>query len=279
MNAPVLVPSNQQPLRILSLGAGVQSSTLALMSARGDLPRLDYAIFADTGWEPRGVYDWLDWLEERLPFPVRRARRSGDDLGEHAINIAHREVTRTASPPWYTKGPDGMLPKQCSKEFKTRVIGQEVRRILGLQPRQRGPRSIVVEQWIGISRDEMQRMKEAEQPFVRNVFPLVELRLRRHDCLRWMEDRQYPRPPKSSCVFCPYRTIPQWRDMRDNHPDDWRRACEFDAAIRPGFFGMRGEAFVHRSLVPLAQVDLSTAAERGQREFGFLQECEGACGV
>lgn len=50
-------------LRVLSLGAGVQSSTLALMSARGDLPRLDYAVFADTGWEPARVYAWLDWLE------------------------------------------------------------------------------------------------------------------------------------------------------------------------------------------------------------------------
>ena len=43
-------------IRILSLGAGVQSSTLALMIAHGELPMVDHAIFADTGAEPAGVY-------------------------------------------------------------------------------------------------------------------------------------------------------------------------------------------------------------------------------
>lgn len=38
-------------MRILSLGAGVQSSTLALMAEHGEIEKPDYAIFADTGWE------------------------------------------------------------------------------------------------------------------------------------------------------------------------------------------------------------------------------------
>ena len=58
---------------IISLGAGVQSSTMALMAAKGEItPMPDAAIFADTGWEPKYVYDWLDWLETQLPFPVHR---------------------------------------------------------------------------------------------------------------------------------------------------------------------------------------------------------------
>lgn len=266
-------------LRVLSLGAGLQSSVTALMSARGELPLLDCAIFADTGWEPEEVYRHLDWLETQLPFPVHRVRRPGPDLGEHAIAIATTPVTRTASPPWYTKAPNGMLPKQCSKEFKTRVIGQQVRKLLGLAPGQRGPREVVVEQWLGISFDEMSRMKDAEQPFVRNHFPLVELRMKRRDCERWRAERQYPRFPKSSCIFCSYRGPDQWRDMRDNAPRDWAKVCAFDRAIRPGFHGMEGEAFVHRQRVPLADADLRTAADLGQTEFGFLDECDGVCGV
>jgi hypothetical protein len=35
---------------------------------------------------------------------------------------------------------------------------------------------------------------------------------------------------------------------------------------------------VHRDLVPLDQVDLSTDAERGQADL-FNDECEGMCGV
>jgi hypothetical protein len=138
-------------LRAISLGAGVQSSTMALMAARGEIgPMPDFAIFADTGWEPKAIYEYLDWIETQLPFPVIRARRPGDDLAQHSIKIAHNNVTRTASPPWFTDHPKGMLPKQCSKEFKIRVIGQQIRKLLGLKRGQSGPKTVVVEQWIGI---------------------------------------------------------------------------------------------------------------------------------
>lgn len=265
-------------IRVLSLGAGVQSTTLALMAARGELPMPDCAIFADTGWEPAHVYRHLDWLETELPYPVIRAQRDGPDLGEMAIQIATSDVTRTAMPPWFTTGSGGMLPRQCSKEFKTRVVQREIRKMLGLRYGERGPSRVSVEQWIGISQDEMQRMKDSELKYVRNVFPLVNLRMKRRDCLRWMAERQYPEPPKSSCIFCPYRGNDQWRDMRDNQPDDWEKAVEFDAAIRPGFIGMDGAAFVHMQRVPLDEVDLSTAEDRGQLNL-FNDECEGMCGV
>jgi hypothetical protein len=270
-----------RPLRILSLGAGVQSSTIALMSARGDLPALDYAIFADTGWEPARVYSWLDWLETQLPFPLIRARRPGPDLGQRAIEIATQPVTRTASPPWYTRDLSGklqMLPLQCSKEYKTRVVYAAVRQILGIAPRQRGPSEPVVDVWIGISTDEAHRMKPAEPRYIRNVWPLIDAGISRRDCLRWMEVRQMPQPPKSSCIFCPLRDNEAWRRMRADQPDDWAKAVAFDRAIRPGFHGMTGAAFVHRSGVPLDQVDLSTWAERGQGDL-FGAECEGVCGV
>src|SRR5690606_3623733 len=60
-------------LRVLSLGAGVQSTALALMAAHGEFEHApDCAIFADTGWEPRDVYEHLDRLERELPFPMYR---------------------------------------------------------------------------------------------------------------------------------------------------------------------------------------------------------------
>ena len=63
--------SGEPKLRILSLGAGVQSSTMALMANEGAFgPLPDYAIFADTGWEPKKVYDHLKWLESQLSYPV-----------------------------------------------------------------------------------------------------------------------------------------------------------------------------------------------------------------
>ncbi|MGB5093359.1 MAG: hypothetical protein WBN97_08640, partial [Parvibaculum sp.] len=47
-------------LRGQALGAGVQSTTLALMAAHGEIgPMPDCTIFADTGWVPQAVYEHL----------------------------------------------------------------------------------------------------------------------------------------------------------------------------------------------------------------------------
>jgi hypothetical protein len=68
---------------ILSLGAGVQSTCLALMALDGALPpefgTPKAAIFADTGFEPHAVYENVRWLlgilGERIPLYVVRAQR------------------------------------------------------------------------------------------------------------------------------------------------------------------------------------------------------------
>ena len=44
-------PMPDAKLRVISLGAGVQSSVMALMAAKGEIgPMPDCAIFADTQW-------------------------------------------------------------------------------------------------------------------------------------------------------------------------------------------------------------------------------------
>ncbi|MDG4791924.1 hypothetical protein O7626_39620 [Micromonospora sp. WMMD1102] len=93
-------------LRLLSLGAGVQSTVLALMTADGTLPRVDGAIFADTGWEPRRVYKHLDRLAVALGaagIPLYRVSKG--NLRNDAIDPDHG----FASIPYYTQAP----PKPC----------------------------------------------------------------------------------------------------------------------------------------------------------------------
>lgn len=52
-----------EAISVLSLGAGVQSTTLLLMACHGEFDEQPVeAIFADTGWEPAAVYRHLDWL-------------------------------------------------------------------------------------------------------------------------------------------------------------------------------------------------------------------------
>ena len=270
-----------EPFRVLSLGAGVQSTTMALMAAHGEIgPMPDCAIFADVGAEPQGVYDHLKFLmsENVLPFPVHVIKAASllDDLYDPKGGVA-----AGARPPFFAvndNGQPGPLKRQCTRHYKIEPIRRKVRELIGLRKGQRGPQSPVVEQWIGISLDEAIRMKPSRDRYIANRWPLIELRLSRQDCLRWMEAHGYPRPPKSACTFCPYRSDAGWREMRDNDPASWAQAVAVDAHIREKMPRVRkSRVYIHRSLKPLDQVDLSTAEDRGQLNL-FLNECEGMCG-
>lgn len=273
---PESLPKN---LRVLSLGAGVQSSTLALMIAAGELPMVDCAIFADTGAEPAGVYAWLDWLEARLPFPVHRVMKGGGLLENIKASISGG---RFAGAPFYTESDSdrgvGTLRRQCTREFKVEPITQKLRELLGLTKGERSGKSIRITQYIGISLDEAVRMKPSREAWIEHQWPLVERRMTRTDCLKWMAVHGYPLPVKSACTFCPYHNDALWRDMKLNDPESFAQAVEVDEMIRGGVRGTSQRLYLHRSLLPLAQVDFRNAADFGQTDL-FNNECEGLCGV
>lgn len=276
-------PVENATLRIISHGGGVQTSALCIMAARGDLgPMPDAAIFADTGSEPAAVYEYLDYLAPLLPFPLLRLSRPGPTLGEHALANASLPLKGRSTIPLFTADPNGMMRKQCSTDWKTRVVKRAakamLRQKLGIDPRQRLPIGATIEQWIGISTDEKERARFNSDRVIFNRYPLIEADFNRRHCLQYMEDRQYRQPPRSACKFCPYRSDAEWQDMKDNAPADFAEACDYDAAFRPGWLGMTGAAFVHRSRAPLAEVDFSRRDPR-QMAWGFIEECEGTCGV
>ncbi|WPZ35824.1 hypothetical protein T8K17_06715 [Thalassobaculum sp. OXR-137] len=266
-------------LRVLSLGAGVQSTTLALMAAHGAVgPMPDCAIFADTGWEPRAVYEHLAWLRSPnvLPFPVHIV--SDGNIRDGLVKGAQGD--RWVSIPAFTRsasGKVGMIRRQCTKELKIVPIRRKVRELIGIAGK-RSPNHPVVEQWIGISFDEIVRMKMSMEPWQVNRFPLVEMGMTRRDCLRWLERNGYPAPPKSSCIGCPYHSDSLWRQMHEEDPDAWDDAVAIDRLIRTGFRNLRGEVFLHRSCLPLDEADLDTLADKGQLDL-FADECDGMCGV
>jgi hypothetical protein len=264
-------------LRVISLGAGVQSSTMALMAAHGELgPMPDCAIFADTQWEPAHVYTWLDFLKSKLPFPVHIAT-----AGSIRDNILTATATATATGrfvalPFYTE-EGGIGRRQCTREFKLEPLMRKQRELLGVQKGERVPKGTKVEVWIGISTDEASRMKPSWKKWQENRWPLIEAGMSRNDCLAWMEKNGYSKPPKSACIGCPYHDDKLWRDMRDNDPDSWADAVEIDRAIRNQgpLRGMRTLQYMHGSLKPLDQVEFSADSQLNL----FENECEGMCGV
>lgn len=273
--------SDAEPtLRVLSLGAGVQSTTVALMAARGLIgPALDCAIFADTESEPGAVYRHLDWLERQLPFPVYRV--GAGSLHNAILAGMAGDRRMDARPPFFTAG-GGMLRRQCTQDHKIIPIQRKVRELLGVAPRRRVPRGTRVEQWIGISTDEASRMRPSQLAYIDNRFPLIEAGMSRADCLAWCAEQGYPTPPKSACTFCPFHDDAQWREMRAEDPQAWAGAVAIDRAIRPGVPGPsrpEGEAwFVHRLRVPLDQIDFAASGQRASVR-PFTEECGLVCGV
>lgn len=260
----------------ISLGAGVQSSTMALMAAHGEItPMPDAAIFADTQAEPSSVYQWLNRLESLLPFPVYRV--SAGSLRQQIVLAMKGEARMDARPPFFV-GSGGMLNRQCTEDYKLRPIQKKVRELAGIKPKSRGPKDIAVEQWIGISFDELDRMKGSQFRWLRLSYPLVERRITRTDCLRWLNIHDYPEPPKSACTFCPYHNDAMWREMKLSDPESFLDAVEIDKIIRPGVGTQKSNWFIHRSLVPLSEVKFANAEDLGQYNL-FRNECEGMCGV
>ena len=112
-------------LTVISLGGGVQSSVMALMASQGAFDAIpDCAIFADTHWEPPSLYTHLDWLAERLGFPVyvvdngRSLREDVKTFTNHSGNASFVDL------PVYLKGrdggSDGMGRRQCTEHYKIR---------------------------------------------------------------------------------------------------------------------------------------------------------------
>jgi hypothetical protein len=270
-------------LNIISLGAGVQSSTMALMAAEGEItPMPDCAIFADTGAEPKHVYDFLDYVESLVPFPVYRVME-GDGLDADiwkAIHHGKDDKGRYASAPFYTESPrggkGGMLRRQCTAEYKIKPIQQKVRQMMGLEKGQRGPKEVAVRMWIGISMDESVRMKPNQTKWIENIWPLIDKQMYRYDCVNWMRDHGYREPSKSACYFCPYHDNATWQNMKDHDPDSWARAVQMDEALRGGLHGTTEKIFIHRSMQPLTECDFDP--DRDQFDM-FDHECEGMCGI
>jgi len=265
-------------LRILSLGAGVQSSTLALMIENGELPKVDCAIFADTMAEPKEVMEHLEWLQSQLSYPVYIISKG--DLTQDTIDVVEgKSRFQYVEIPFYTKnaltGKKGLLQRQCTGNYKIRPIHQKIRDLLGLKKGEKRKKGTEVELLMGISTDEIVRMKENHITWVKNVFPLVEKNMSRADCIEWFGQRYNRKLPRSACIYCPYKTNKEWTMLKNEYPKEWDKAVAFDDKIRTGT-KTDDEIFVHRSCTPLRTAILE---EDDKNQYSLLDECDGMCGV
>lgn len=266
----------------ISLGAGVQSSVMALMAAAGELTPMPIgAVFANTKHEPKAVYEWLRWLTPRLPFPVYRVSRG--DLWASATTVrttrdGERTYIQTGIPIYFlTEDGDGAVRRgigrrACTRDFKIAVLHRKVKRLLGVK---RVPKDspCLAEMWVGISLDEAQRAKASTNSWLRLRYPLLEQQMSREDCLDWMADRKLPPPPRSACTFCPFRSDESWLALTpEERTDVARKEKELQRAYAKAS-AVKGIPYFHASRVPFEQVKFDNSIKQK-----FSPECEGMCG-
>ena len=274
---------NRDPYRVLSLGAGVQSSCLALLADRGEygLPKPDFAIFADTGWEPPAVYDHLEWLESQLSFEVVRV--NSGNIRENILQGQMPDGSRFLGIPAFLQNSDGstgILIRQCTTHYKTKPIHEYLRTRLGLKPKRRAPIDTQVEMWLGISTDEALRQKPGQEEWVTKRYPLIELGFSRAQLINWFKDNYPDRQlPSSSCIGCPYHSDSVWKQLKQDDPKSFQDAVFIDQALRnvPSTkHTIKGDAYLHRSRIPLIEVNFEDATTY---ESLMMEECEGLCGI
>jgi hypothetical protein len=251
---------------VWSFGGGTQSVAIAVLIADGRLPVPKRIVMADTGRENPATWAYLEEHVQPLLATVG---------AEVEIIPAHEEPDLYSPKgvillPAFTQ--TGKLQGFCSGWWKRDRI------MRWLRAEGYGPKR-PVKQWIGISLDEIGRAKEGGAKWCKLHWPLLfDVPMRRPECVKLVTSIGLPTPPKSSCWMCPHMQNEQWVQLKRNHPDHWKKAVEVDTLIRER--DERGGLFLHRSLVPLAEADLSLPPEPESSLFGPTADCDsGHCFV
>ena len=230
-----------QPKKIVNISGGMQSTTLAALIFAEILEPVDCFIFADTGWERESTLHNIEKLkamaaDHGIPFHTVHGKT---DVRSQAINPDYNFINM---PIFHinVNGKKGMSKRQCTDHYKIHPIRKKIRE---LYPDDQ------IEQWIGISLDEMTRMRRSDVKYITNRYPLVEMKWTRGDCAEWLKTNGYGTPSKSSCIGCPFHDNATWLDLNEEERQD---AIEVDEAIRDTYADREG----HIALKPTREEEL-----------------------
>ncbi len=245
---------------IFSLGAGVNSTAMLHVVIDEGLP-LDEVVFADTGAEKPETYAYIGkWI---LPLLMEH----GISYTRVAANYNGAEDTLIARCMRGHTIPD-RLYRWSTRDFKIRPIYRH----LGIPgPKTRRPPAETWVMYLGIAYDEIHRMKDAPEPWVRREWPLIDRKITRQGCIEIIERKSWPVPPKSGCFFCPFASLQEWRWLREEHPELWEEArrIEENGSKYPQFSLVRGT---------LAGLEKRFSSEASQTKLErYEEECEGFC--
>lgn len=247
--------------QVWACGGGVQSTAIAALICNGTLPKPDFAWIVDVGWEKTSTFNYMhDTLIPKLAeVGVALNIIKTTDYFDNALfdNAGYIKI------PLYLK-KDGIVLK-C----KTRCSGKWKQQVARKWLRSQGVKRC--DTWVGISLDEKRRMNTSPVKWNQNKYPLVEMGIRREDCIDLVARSGWPKPEHTACFICPNQNDFQWLMTKESYPEDWKIAVEAERMIRTN----QPDMFLHRLCKPLDQIDFGV--------FNFTgtiigNECYGNCG-
>lgn len=232
-------------MKILSFGAGMQSTALALMACENAVsskpphplvPIYDLVVICDLGFEP-------PWVKTQIEFTRNACRSAGIRFeilpsplySDFMANFGER---RTISIPWWTLGEDGhqsKMPRLCTLDYKVETISKFVRwEVLGYKKGQRlrEEDKKAHEMHMGFSYEEKRRCKENTNPMFVNRFPLVEMGLTRADNYAYIKEVWGLETKASACVFCPFHRNYFFEYLKGNEPVVYQQLLGVDDLLR-----------------------------------------------
>lgn len=256
-------------LTVLSYSGGTGSTALLHMVLRGEIERPESlaVLNADPGMENSETYRHVAAMADRCrEAGIYFETVPGPNLYQDLLDFKDGPATRLNNPPYWTKNADGSrgrLRQSCTRYYKIAPMDRAVRRLLhewhGISPVSCRLGTDIVCKWIGFTRDEVSRIKPAEQKYVYFDYPLINMGLRKADLTAWYAERGLEMPPRSVCNACFANGLAHYRDMYLNRPQDWKAAVRVDNAVRDmSKAGIESSVYVSptlRSLVELAEMD------------------------
>jgi hypothetical protein len=269
-------------LRVISYGGGVQSTAMLVLTALGELPPIDAALFANVGddSEHPATLDYVrdvatPWAAEHgiTVHTLDRVRRDGTT--ETLMGRLTKEGSRSLPIPIrMSNGAPGI--RSCTVDFKIRVVGKWLK---AHGASASDPATVC----IGISTDELHRANNKRaMPYELPIYPLLDLGLDRQGCRDVIAAAGLPVPPKSSCFFCPFHRPQVWAEMRRDEPDLFEKSAALEDLLneRRDMLG-KDHVYLTRFALPLREA-IGEAQDMlpGFDESPDIDECdEGVCFV
>ncbi len=233
-------------MKILSFGAGMQSTALALMSCENAMadgpppypavPVYDAVIYCDLGLEPPWVYDQLEFTQQACVKAGIFFKVLDTPLYKDFIeNFGER---RTISIPWWTIRDDGhksKMPRNCTIDYKVEAITKYVRwELLGYAKgeRLRDEDIKAHEMHMGFSIEESRRCHENPHKLFVNRFPLVDMGFDRAASYAYILERWGLDTKASACAFCPFHRNYFYHYIKDHAPETYRGVVTVDHLLR-----------------------------------------------